>query len=378
MLSDDGSPFPSSGVELRLPALLVFLASSLLFSGRVSAAGAEALPELQAAQRAAWQTVAILAHGLTGSDPGRFPGLQAWLKEYRAAGGAIGKMAPNTPLPKVDAERSLVRGPIFWRAFFEQAPGHAGTLLWQGALLLGAGEASRAAYVLLAARQTPDIEPPMLEAMNGLLEHAQRVLQVGAQRVAEAAKLHDQGNPDAAAAALRAVLTSWPANGLAHYELALTALARQYADARQTSPGRSRLSIHSELAPGAEALAGYARARQHDPLLIRAYQAKESGSDPLLVLGKTVRPLWDVVARDTRGEMRDDVLRQLAMGLHEAGIPELALAVFSVVIGREGGYDDADRKFVADNLRVLAPAAADPVMKRLAQTPAQFVRFVLP
>jgi len=96
------------------------------------------------------------------------------------------------------------------------------------------------------------------------------------------------------------------------------------------------------------------------------------------VLGKTVRPLWDVVARDTRGEMRDDVLRQLAVGLHEAGIPELALTVVTVVIGREGGYDDADRKFVADNLRALAPAAVDPVMKRLAQTPAQFVRFVLP
>jgi hypothetical protein len=91
MLSDDGSPFPSSGVEMRLPALLVFLASSLLFSGRVSAAGAEALPELQAAQRAAWQTVAILAHGLTGRssgghlrldlrspDPHRHPGDPGW------------------------------------------------------------------------------------------------------------------------------------------------------------------------------------------------------------------------------------------------------------------------------------------------------------
>jgi hypothetical protein len=364
---------------MRLFAAVVLIALSLLASTRLHAAGAEPLPELLQAQRAAWQTVSILAHGMTGSDPGRFPGLHAWLKEYRTAGGPIGKMAPTAALPKADMERALVRGPVFWRAYFEQAPGHSGTLLWHGALLLAAGEASRAAYVLLAARQTPDIEPAMLEAMNGLLEHAQRVVQAGAQRVADAAKLHDQGNPEAAASALRSLIVAWPANGLAHYELALTALSRQYTEAGRKPPARSRLSIHSELPPGPEASAAYARARQHDPLLIRAYQGKETASgDALLVVGKTIRPLWDIVARDTQGEMRDDVLRQLAAGLHEAGIAELALTVFTVVIGREGGYDEADRKFVADNLRSLAPAAVDPVLKRLAQTPAQFVRFILP
>jgi len=364
---------------MRPCSYFLLLAAGLSFCAPARALAAEPMPELQGAQRAAWQTVAVLAQAMTGSDPGRFPGLHAWLKEYRAAGGPIGKLADAAPLPKIDAERSLLRGPTFWRAYFEQAPGHAGTLLWQAALLLAAGEASRAAYVLLAARQSRDIEPPMLEALNGLLEHASRVLQSGAQRVSEAAKLHDQGNVAGAASALRGVLAAWPANALAHYELGLTALARQYADAGRKPPARSRLGIYSELAPGQDALAAFARARQHDPLLIRAYQGKEApGADPVLVLGKTVRPLWDVIARDTSGEMREDVLRQLASGLSQAGIPELALTVFTVVIGREGGYDDADRKFVADNLRALAPAAADPVLKRLAQTPAQFVRFVLP
>jgi hypothetical protein len=204
-------------------------------------------------------------------------------------------------------------------------------------------------------------------------------MQSGAQRVAEAAKLHDEGNPAAAAARLRTLLALWPANALAHYELALAAAARQYADAGRKPPPRSRLGIHTDLPPSAEVLAEHARARAHDPLLIRAYQGNETpGGDVLLVLGKTVRPLWDIVARDTQAETRDETLWQLADALQDAGIAELSLAAGQVLIGREGGYDDADRKFVAHNLRSLAPAAVDPVLKRLAQTPAQFIRFILP
>jgi hypothetical protein len=364
---------------MRLLSLLVLLACSMPFVSPQRAAAAEVLPELQAAQRAGWQTVAVLAQGMASSDPRRFPGLHAWLKEYRAAGGPIGKISSGAPLPTLDADRSITRNPTFWRAYFEQAPGDPGTMLWHAGLLLAAGEASRAAYVLLAARQTPDIERLMLEAINGLLEHAQRTIQVGALRVAEAAKLHDDGNPAAAASALRNVLAVWPSNALAHYELALTGVARQYLDAGRKPPARSRLGIYSELPPAAEALKAYARARLHDPLLIRAYQGKgAAGEDALLALGKTVRPLWEILARNTQGEMRDEALRQLAIALEEAGVPELSLALISVVIGREGGYDEADRRFVADNLRLLAPASIDPVLKRLAQTPAQFVRLILP
>lgn len=359
---------------------IVLLASCLsLFSARAPGALAEPFAELQAAQRAALETVGILAHGMTGADPRRFPGIHAWLKEYRAIGGFIGKPPQNAPRPKLDADAHVTRSAVFWRAYFEQAPGDAFTLLWHGALLLAGGEASRAAYVLLLARQARDTEKPILEAINGLLEHSQHVLQIGAQRVAEAVKLHDEGNPAAAAARLRVLVQAWPANALAHYELALTAAALQYIEAGRKPPSRSRLGLYAELAPSREVLSGHARARAHDPLLIRAYQGAETAAgDVLLVLGKTVRPLWDIIARDTQAETRDETLWQLADALQDAGIAELALSAGLVLIGREGGYDDGDRKFVAANLKSLAPAAIDPVRKRLSQTPAQFIRFVLP
>jgi hypothetical protein len=359
---------------------IVLLAACLgFFNARALGAPAEPAPELQAAQRAALETVGILAQGMTASDPRRFAAIHAWLKEYRSLGGVVGKLSPNAARPRLDVEKHVTRSPVFWRAYFEQAPGDAFTLLWHGALLLAGGEASRAAYVLLLARQAKETEKPILEAINGLLEHAQLVLQTNAQRVADAAKLHDEGNPAAAAARLRTLIAAWPANALAHYELALAASAQQYVDAGRKPPSRSRLGLHAELPPSKEVLADFARARSHDPLLIRAYQGNETpAGDVLLVLGRTVRPLWDIVARDTQAETRDETLWQLADALRDAGIPELALTASQVLIGREGGYDDADRKFVAANLRILAPAAVDPVVKHLSQTPAQFIRFILP
>ena len=358
----------------------MLLASCLCaLSARAAGALAEPFAELQAAQRAALETVGILAHGMTGADPRRFPGIHAWLKEYRAVGGFVGKPPQATPRPKLDADKHVSRSPVFWRAYFEQAPGDAATLLWHGALLLAGGEANRAAYVLLLARQAREVEKPILDAINGLLEHAQHVMQTGAQRVADAARLHDEGNPAAAAARLRVLVAAWPGNALAHYELALAAAALQYTQAARKPPPRSRLGLHAELAPSSEVLSGFARARTHDPLLIRAYQGNETASgDVLLVLGKTVRPLWDIVARDTQAETRDETLWQLADALQDAGIAELSLTAGQVLIGRESGYDENDRKFVAANLKSLAPAAIDSVMRRLSQTPAQFIRFILP
>jgi len=357
----------------------LLVCSLCLIAAPAHAAAAEDFPELQAARRAAWETVGILAHGMTGADPSHFPGIQAWLKEYRALGGPIGKPPSNAPLPKLDPERHIARSPVFWRAYFEQAPGDGFTLLWHGALLLASGEASRAAYVLLLARQAREIEKPIVEALDGLLQHAQLVVQRGAQRAADAARIHDEGNPAQAAAQLRLHLAAWPANALAHYELALATAARQYLDAGRKPPSRSRLSIHAELPASAEVMAAYARARLHDPLLIRAYRGNETpAGDVLLVLGKTLRPLWDIVARDTQAETTDQTLWQVTDALHQAGLAVLAITAGQVLIGREGGYDDGDRKFIADNLGNLAPAAGGPVLKRLSQEPARFIRFILP
>ena len=342
-------------------------------------AAAQPFNELEAARRAGWDTVSILAHSMTVSDATSFANVHAWLKEFRTAGGSPGKRPAGAPLPKFDLNRLSTRNPVFWRAYFEITPGDSGAMLLHAGLLLGAGEISRAAYVLVAARQSPAIEKEMRNAVDGLLELCRAAIGKGAQQVAEAAKLHDGGSAGGAAARLRELVNIWPANALAHYELGLAIVAQQYTQAGRKPPPRARLSIHSEIAPSPAALDAYARARAHDPLLIRAYQGAEvQGADVLLVLGKKVRPLWDHLARETAANVTNDELEMLANALLEAGIAELSLAVRQVLIGREKGYDEQDRKNIAATLRSLAPAAADPVVARLAAKKPEFIKVILP
>jgi hypothetical protein len=313
------------------------------------------------------------------SDVRRFPGIHGWLKEFRAAGGVPGKRLTGAPIPNADANRLGPRNPIFWGAYFEMAPGDSGAMLLHAGLLLAAGEISRAAYVLIAARQNPAIDKEMRGAINSLLEFCQGALGRGAQQVAEAAKLHEQGAPAGAALKLREALAAWPANALGHYELALATVAQQYQQAGRKPPARARLSLHSELAPSPAALESYANARAHDPLLIRAYQGGEiKGGDIFLFLGQKIRPLWDQIARETEAKLDNDDLENLANALLEGGIAEVSLAVRQVLIAREGGYDDQDRKSVATALRSIAPAAVDRVLTRLATGKAEFIKIVLP
>ena len=360
-------------------SLRVLIISFAIAASACPRASAQSMIELDAARRAGWDTVSILAHSMTVSDAVKFPSVHAWLKEFRAAGGVPGKRSAGAPLPKIDAKRMSTGNPLFWRAYFEITPGDSGAMLLHAGLLLGSGEISRAAYVLVAARQSPAIEREMRTAVDSLLEFCQAALGQGAHLVTEAAKLHEGGSPAAAAARLRALLNAWPANALAHYELGLALVAQQYAQTGRKPPPRSRLSIHSDLAPSAAALDAYARARAHDPLLIRAYQnADPQGVDVLLVLGKKVRPLWDQLARETEARVSNDDLEALAKALLEIGAAELSLAVRQVLIGREKGYDEQDRRNIAATLRSLAPAAVDPVVARLAGNRPEFIRVILP
>lgn len=347
---------------------------------RAATPPAAELPPVQDAQRLGWDYAGVLTQGLSAADPKRFPGIHAWLKEFRAAGGVPGRRSGPGPVRRLDADRLVTRNPAFWRAYYELAPGDPGAMLLHASLLMAGGEASRAAYLLVIARQTVEIDKGMLQAMNDLLVSGQRAIGAGAQQVDLALRQYDQGGAAAALARLRAAIEAWPGNGLAHYEAGLALLAGQYVAAGQQPPPRSRLGLHSELAPSKEVRAAYDRARLHDPLLIRAYQGDETESgNVLLVLGQQIRPLWDILARDTRAETRDDDLRRLARALREAGLAELALALGQVIVGREGGsFDEDDRTHVAAGLRVLAPAAIGQVVKRLSQAKLESARLVLP
>ncbi len=360
-----------------LIALLVWC--SLAPAAPCLAAAAPAYPELAAARRAGWDVARTIASGMAAADLKRFPGVQAWLKEFRTVEAKFDATTASASPPAFDVDRLVTRNPAWWLAYFEIAPADPPALLLQAGLLLAAGEASRASYVLVVARQRTGMADGMRDALETLLGHSQRALARAGRAVHEAGKQADDGARQAAVAKLRETLLLWPQSGLAHYELALAALGQQYIAAGRKPPTRAQLNLHSELKPSTEVLAGFARARQHDPLLLPAYQGPEAQiGEALLVLGRKVRPFWEAVAKDSAGEAPDDTLRILGSGLQEAGLDELAVTARQVVVARERGYDDADRRFLAASLRKLLPeAGAEAAMRRLGIPGIEYLSLVL-
>ena len=105
--------------------VLLFISSVLPLSTRYCLA-AQPFTELDAARHAGWETVGIIAQGLVGSDRKHFPNVHAWLNEFRAAGGILGRSADGVPIPKIGASRVGPNNPVFWRAYFEITPGDGG------------------------------------------------------------------------------------------------------------------------------------------------------------------------------------------------------------------------------------------------------------
>ena len=133
--------------------------------------------ELEEARRAGWELALAVVQKLEAGDPKPFPGIAAWLRDFRKATRGLDlKAAPGT-WPPVDIDALVTRNPKFWRAYFEIAPGDPGLMLLHAGLLLGAGEATRATYLLTVAGQRPGVPPAIRQGFDLLLAHAQKVLQ---------------------------------------------------------------------------------------------------------------------------------------------------------------------------------------------------------
>jgi hypothetical protein len=148
-------------------------------------------------------------------------------------------------------------------------------------------------------------------------------------------------------------------------------LWKERAAQGEKPPPAGTVTVNSGRTFSAPVKAAYSKARRHDPFQINAYQGDDKELiDALLVLAKTVMPAWQQVMQG-RGKLIElDVLQQLAAGLQEANLHELALPLRQVVVARRGRYDPSDHPFITTSLRQLVPGAqAEQTLQRLAGAP---------
>ncbi len=308
------------------------------------------------AKRDGWQSACVgvdLIHPQEG-----FPGLTAWMEDFKQADAAVTKAGAHGVFPDLKINDLLVNNPRFWQAFYEVLPGDPGMALIQSGLLLAGGEAQRASTIATLALQRPGIPAAFRKALQEVAARAYAAQQPAIALSEEGVALHDQDKFTEALAKYDAALKLWPNTGWTHYERGFTLrMMALKALLEKAGPGKEAEVPKPEDPP--EVVRAFAKARQHDPFQLAAYQ----GSDPAVIKGlsalaKKVKPAWMKVEENSAAALTDAELQTFAEGCQDAGIHDYALVAHGVVVARRGKYLPADLVWISESLAAAAPGVA--------------------
>ena len=313
--------------------------------------------EWHVARQQGFQVASYIVTALEGSDEKDFPGIAAWLKDYKAAVKEIDPKTDPATWPVVDVDALVTNNPHYWQAYYEVAPGDPGLGMLHGGLLYLGGEATRGSYVVMAFQQRPGVPQPIYRIMDTLVAHSQEASKQSTAAVMKGTKLYDEGKYDEALKLHEQALQLDPQNGFAHYEWGLTVRQRDWIKAGIKPPEGDKIAVNNKtLKFSAAVAAAFGLARRHDPFQWKAYQ----GEDPVVIesLQAMVRqgmPNWEKLTKARPNRLDDEPLLQLGEGCQGSRNDDLALVFRSVSIARRGRYAPEDHPFMAKSLRRLAP-----------------------
>jgi hypothetical protein len=365
-LAGEGSEEPMK-VRLTL-VLLVGLSLALNHSPAGDRPATSPSKELNAARETGWRLALVVVEKLEPSDAKKFPGIRTWLDDFRKMTKGIDPDTHPARWPALDVDALVSQNPNFWRAYFEIAPGDPGLALLHAGLLLSAGEATRASYLIAVARQRPGIPKEIQKGFQAILAHAQKVAERPDALIRQGIKLHDKEDYDGALRKYREALALWPQSGLAHFEIGLSLYHKQLIAAGEKPPSADSVIVNAGQKPNAAVAGAYASARRHDPFQFKAYQGADAEVlRGLKALVKKGLPAWQKLAANRDKLVENETLQQLTAGCQEANIHELALVVRQVLVARRGRYDPTDHPFFSTSVRKLAPGRqTEEVLERLA------------
>jgi len=353
-------------MRIRRPLLLACAAAITLHAQTgpeavTPEAAAPAIPEdpREVAKWEAWTSAVLIVSLLEQGDQSAFPGIHAWLDDFRQVAATTPPPTAGQPFPTVDAYALVTRNPDFWSAFYEIQPGDPGLALLHAALLLSGGEAQRAAVVAALGLQRPGAPEEIKRGLHSIIAHCAAAQAHSLDLVRLGVRLHDMGEYGMAVKQFDQALREWPANGVAHYERGSALRMQPIAEARKA--GTLPNGEEDPLPDPPETVAAFARARQHDPLHLLAYQgADEQMKAGLLALVKSALPVCEAIRRKPDVAVRAGALRSFSEGCREAAIDDLALVLRQLVVAAHRHYGAEDAELIHVCLNRIAPAAMTP------------------
>jgi hypothetical protein len=343
---------------MRRASFIAILCATVVVSLRAKAAGDD--DPRERAKREAWGWAVLIASVLERPDNNAFPGIRAWLADFRRLETAMPAADAGLPFPALDVDALISRNPRFWSACCEIAPGDPGFALLHASLLLCGGESQRASVIATLGMQRGATPVEFKRGLEVVIAGAQAA-QAGSQTlVRDGVALHDSRLFDAALRKFDAAIAEWPANGRAYYERGSTLRLKSLVDASRARPVSTASGEEDYEPPGDPpgTLEAFAFARRHDPFCVMAYQ----GEDPAALVGmmalvRTALPIWETMRRRPEAPVTREELRDLSEACREAGIDEYALAARQQFVARNRQYKSEDSEFIAACAQRLAPGA---------------------
>jgi tetratricopeptide (TPR) repeat protein len=357
-------------MKIQLQTSLVLAVSLAMCQFSQRSVAEEAKNDLNAARQSGWQVALLVVDKIEKGDQKDWPGIQAWLKDFRKQTQGLDHKASPEKWPKVDVDALVANNPNFWRAYYEIAPGDPGLGLLHAGMLLGCGEATRAMHVVEFYQLRPGIPKPLADGL-AILHNATKL--AGKQSNAamqEGIALFDAGDYAAAVKKYREALQIWPQNGWAYYELGYTLRTQQSVAAGEKPGATNSIRINDPAGKkfSPEVKEALANSRRYTPFQYMAYQGDDrTVIQGFLALAKKAMPAMKALGNTHDRTSVYEAFQQLSEGCQEANIHEMALVTRQILVALRGRYNPSDHPFIATSLRKLAPSPeTEAVLTRLA------------
>jgi hypothetical protein len=332
---------------------------SLLAGAAAASLRAEPLPDdpREIAKREAWSSTVLIVSLLEQGDNQAFPGIRAWLEDFRHVAATTPPPDSGKPFPPLDTDALVTRNPHFWSAFYEVQPGDPGLALLHSALLLSGGEAQRAAAMANFGLQRHGIPEDIKHGLTSILAHCQSAQATSFELVRDGVRFYDVRYYSGALEKFDAAIADWPANGWAHYERGSTLRMKAILEA-QRNPSPETAETGSADGDPPATVEAFAHARKHDPMQLLAYQ----GDNPalctaLMALVQSGVPVWDAIRKHPEQLVKPDSLKGFSEACRVASIDDFALVLRQLVVAATRRFHPEDEEFIRECLGRLAPAA---------------------
>lgn len=323
-------------MSVRLGLLAAMLCAAPA-TGQEAPTPPASVPEaLVAMRKDVWGFVDLFVKSQLAVDPAQYPGIAAWVADLDALRRAIADKPPAEW--QVDPDKLTTSNPNYWAMVYEVYPGDPMLLNLTAALRMMGGEGYRARHCTALAECAPG-RPALLRRNTGRLNWwLHQLFRLSREAIQHGIAKHDARDFDGAIAIYRAHLAEWPQDGLAHYELGQSLMARD---------------PKSILEADAPHVTEYALSRRHHPMEWMAWQGLGTDMvEKMGILRSDVTPAWTAIQQRTADAA---AVARFSEGVQKLAVHDLALIARQTLAGMQLGYSKADRECIATSLRALVP-----------------------